>query len=101
MNPWFYFVFYGMGWFALGGVVVGSIVHTVLKAEIRDLKDLLRGCGVVRQYPKRWFWSRAWGIRAGQWLPRSHRKRGSFPRAARFHSSIQPFPKESNYDRSK
>lgn len=105
MNPWFYFVFYGVGWFALGGIVVGSIIHTVRNAEIRDLKELLRGIGVVRQYPKRHFWSvRNWGIRADQWLPRSVlRRRGSQHRIARvtqYHSSTEIFPKGGSYDRN-
>ena len=64
MNPWFYFVFYGACWFVLGGVIVGAIINTVRKAEIRDLQNLLHGCGVIRQCPKRHFWSpRNWGIR--------------------------------------
>lgn len=104
MNPWFYFLFYGAGWFVLGAVIVGSIINTIRQAEIRDLKSLLQGCGVIRQYPKRHFWSvRNWGIRAGQWLPRpAHRRRGNLPirpRTTSYHSPTQIF-KGGNYDRN-
>lgn len=104
MNPWFYFVFYGVGWFLLGAVITGSIVHAIRNAEIRELKELLRGCGVILQYPKRHFWSvRKWGIRADQWLPRSVLRRGSqrrIPRVTQFHSSTEIFPKGGSYDRN-
>ena len=63
---WFeFFLVYGLP-FILGGVVIGSIVNAINQRDIRDLKALLRGFGVLRVESPRWFWSKRWGISFGR-----------------------------------
>lgn len=52
--------------FVLGGVVIGSVVNAVNNREIRDLKILLQGFGVLRVERPRWFWPKRWGISFGR-----------------------------------
>lgn len=50
--------------FVLGGLVIGPIVRAIDNRQINDLKTLLQGFGVLREYRKPRFWSwRYWGIR--------------------------------------
>lgn len=59
-----FFLIYGLP-FLLGGVVIGSIVNAINKRDIRDLKVLLRGFGVLSEEKPR-FWSKRWGISFGR-----------------------------------
>lgn len=66
MEFWLDFLLiYGLP-FILGGVVIGCIVNAINQRDIRDLKVLLRGFGVLREERPRWFWSKRWGISFGR-----------------------------------